>query len=138
MVAAALAAVLFAGPPSRADVSVKLCNQSDRKVFFALGGFDSESKGFEWRSAGWWSVEAGDCREMRLARFLPEHLFVNANRDDHSLVWTGKFLFCVNEKDAFDVKGDRNCERHGEGFGLRRFFHRTSSDGTYTVNLVAQ
>jgi uncharacterized membrane protein len=119
-----------------ADARVRACNNTSETIYFAVAGFDTESRGLQWRSKGWYKVEVDDCRDLTFSIFMPQHLFVYANNSSQHTFWTGDFLFCVHETTAFDLKGDRNCAGFGEGHAVKRFFHRRSGDGSYYVNFV--
>jgi uncharacterized membrane protein len=119
-----------------AATTLHACNRTDEKIYIAAAGFDIASRSLEWRSVGWYQLDAGACEDFWLNKLMPQHLFLNANSQSNELNWTGNFLFCVNQRDPFDLKGDRNCAGFGEGFAVRRFFHKRSADGEFTVNFT--
>jgi len=131
---AALLAVTSAVGARADNIELSVWNKTAYDVFFSLAGFDSESPKFEWRSKGWWKVEPAQCNDLSLSEFLTRHLFIHANSSTGS--WVGDFWFCVHSKNAFDLKGDADCDDRGEGYTPRRFIHKTSRVGVYTLNFT--
>jgi len=132
--AALLVAAPAAGARAADAIELRICNKTAYDVYFSLAGFDSESPGFQWRSKGWWKVEPAQCNDLSLTEFLTRHLFIHANSSTGS--WVGDFWFCVHEKNAFDLKGDSDCDSRGDGYAARRFIHKTSRVGVYTLNFT--
>lgn len=116
------------------SAELNFCNNANRKIWFAVAGFDRDAERLQWRSLGWYGVEQGDCKDYNFGSLLGRHLFVYASDSDGTF-WSGDFLFCVHANKAFNVTGDHNCADNGDGFSAKRFWHKTSSNGKFFVNL---
>ena len=127
--------IFLAVSNAKADApTLSACNETEDTVSFSVGGFDSETDGFQWRSEGWWTLDPGECTDYTLSMFHDRHLFIHGDGGGGN--WTGEYLFCVNSENAFDAIGAYDCESNGDGFEQRRFFHKTGSDGDFYVNFV--
>lgn len=130
-IAAVLIVALLTSEAQADGPDVEICNNSSEKIFFSIAGFDSESDGFQWRSIGWWNLESDECTEMIIDRLLDRHIFVHGQSDTG--YWRGEYLFCAHDEEAFDITGAYNCDDRGYGYEQRRYFHKTSDDGTFYV-----
>jgi uncharacterized membrane protein len=111
---AALFAVL-AVLPHRAYAAMSFCNRSSVPLEAALGYREDKDDGDEgWGSEGWWRIEPGQCARVygqpltQRFYFYYAHALAQTAKDAPTPVWSGKYIFCTDDK-AFRVEGDTDC-----------------------------
>ena len=115
----AAAALVFAlgvtGNSCTAYAAMSFCNRTSGAIEAALGyrGDDME-KSENWVSEGWWRIEPGQCARVfsqplsQRFYFYYGRALTKAMKDSPPMVWSGKYIFCTDNK-AFRVEGDSDC-----------------------------
>lgn len=95
---------------------MSFCNRTAGPVEAALGyrddgdGSDAQS----WVSEGWWRIEPGQCARVygepltQRFYFYYAHALTQVSKDTPPTVWSGKYIFCTDDK-AFRITGDGDC-----------------------------
>ncbi|MEM6538682.1 MAG: DUF1036 domain-containing protein [Pseudomonadota bacterium] len=84
-----------------------MCNKGDKSVWSAI----AEPEDGDYRSRGWWLIDAGDCVKIIKGRLTSDHYFVYGLVEDGSVekrLAGGDERFCVNDV-KFNVMNDRSC-----------------------------
>lgn len=104
-----------AGEPCAAHAAMSFCNRTAFAIEAALGyRSESEAKTETWTSEGWWRIEPGQCARVyseplsQRFYFYYAHGLTPAAKDTGPMEWSGKYLFCTDNK-AFRVEGDKDC-----------------------------
>jgi len=105
-------AFLFSSP---AHAAFLFCNKTSQAIEAAFGYRDQTT----WISEGWWQIQPGQCARVygkpltqRFYFYFAHVLAPPSNNSKQTLVWSGKYAFCVDSK-AFRSEGDGNCEARG-------------------------
>jgi uncharacterized membrane protein len=75
---------------------------------------DSDDTADQWISEGWWRIEPGQCARVygqpltQRFYFYYAHALAQTAKDTPPTVWSGKYIFCTDDK-AFHVEGDNDC-----------------------------
>ncbi|MGB9152805.1 MAG: DUF1036 domain-containing protein [Alphaproteobacteria bacterium] len=101
--------------PHHAYAAMSFCNRSSVALEAALGYRENtESASESWVSEGWWRIEPGQCARVygqplsQRFYFYYAHALTQATKDAPPTVWSGKYIFCTDDK-AFRVEGDADC-----------------------------
>ncbi len=109
--------------PQMAEAALTICNRSPGAVWLAL----VEGKEGQWRSRGWYRLDAGTCQPF-WGPELKNRYYYGYAFDPNGNVWGGGFDFCVHPKTNFDMPGDDRCQGHFEGTEPRGFFEIDTGD----------
>ncbi|MGK7899987.1 MAG: DUF1036 domain-containing protein [Hormoscilla sp.] len=112
------------GKPNR--TYVQLCNRSDHdNIYSAIAYYEAPG----WRSEGWYKLEKGTCREVKIPVDRPYNGDIFLHAKIGSITWgSGKNRFCVRRGSKFTIlNADRNCSgstndeyaQFGKAFGVR-------------------
>ncbi|MDD3030615.1 MAG: DUF1036 domain-containing protein [Alphaproteobacteria bacterium] len=115
---AVFSAGLLLGAPS-AEAALSFCNRTDGTIEAALGyRSDADKKNGSWTAEGWWRIEPGQCARVyskplsQRFYFYYAHTLPLSSPDAKTFSWTGKYIFCTDNK-AFHIEGDGNCASRG-------------------------
>ena len=111
---AVFALAMMAYAPN-ANAALSFCNRTTTAVEAALGYRNDENSTTQtWTSEGWWRIEPGQCARVfsedlsQRFYFYYAHALASADKDTAPTVWSGKYIFCTDDK-AFRVTGDGDC-----------------------------
>ena len=100
---------------STAYAAISFCNRTSVALEAALGYREADESGGEtWVSEGWWRIEPGQCARVygeSLAQrfyFYYAHALAPTIKDATPTIWSGKYVFCTDDK-AFRITGDDEC-----------------------------
>lgn len=106
---------LSALSPHRAYAAMSFCNRTSTSIEAALGyREDTDDTADDWVSEGWWRIEPGQCARVYGQPLTERFYFYYARalspaaRDAAPTIWSGKYIFCTDDK-AFRVEGDTDC-----------------------------
>jgi uncharacterized membrane protein len=101
--------------PHAAYAAMSFCNRSEGPIEAALGyREDGDGATESWMSEGWWRIESGQCARVygqpltQRFYFYYAHALTQTSKDTAPTVWSGKYIFCTDDK-AFRVEGDTDC-----------------------------
>ena len=101
--------------PRPAHAAMSFCNRTGTPVEAALGyRSDSDETSDNFISEGWWRIEPGQCARvygqplMQRFYFYYAHALTQTSKDTPPTTWTGKYMFCTDDK-AFKIEGDSDC-----------------------------
>ena len=101
--------------PSQSYAAMSFCNRSSVVLEAAMGYRDnSDNEKESWISEGWWRIEPGQCARVygqqlnQRFYFYYAHALAQTTKDVPPTVWSGKYIFCTDDK-AFRVEGDTDC-----------------------------
>ncbi|MDR3423913.1 MAG: DUF1036 domain-containing protein [Alphaproteobacteria bacterium] len=108
-------AALACGAPREALAALSFCNRTTVAIEAALGyRADTDAATENFVSEGWWRIEPGQCARVygqsltQRFYFYYAHALAAASKDAPPTVWSGKYIFCTDDK-AFRVEGDGDC-----------------------------
>ena len=103
------------GDVREAQAALSFCNRTAVAVEAAFGHRDDEDSTTQtWTSEGWWRIEPGQCARVygealsQRFYFYYAHALTSVDKDTSPTVWSGKYVFCTDDK-AFRVTGDGDC-----------------------------
>lgn len=112
LIGVALGSVLWASPSFAAFL---FCNKTQTPIEAAFGYREDVA----WISEGWWQIQPGQCARVFNRPLTQRFYFYYAKTLDSSgpdnapsTVWSGKYIFCTDNK-AFKVEGDGQCDARG-------------------------
>jgi len=101
--------------PHPAQAAMSFCNRATVPLEAALGyRADDDTSTQNWISEGWWRIEPGQCARVygqplsQRFYFYYAHALTQSNKDTPPTTWSGKYIFCTDDK-AFRVEGDGDC-----------------------------
>lgn len=107
--------VFIATSLTSAQAAMSFCNRTVGPIEAALGyRDDADSTTQNWISEGWWKIEPGQCARVygqpltQRFYFYYAHALTQTLKDAPPTIWSGKYIFCTDEK-AFRVEGDGDC-----------------------------
>jgi uncharacterized membrane protein len=96
-----------------ARAEFELCNATLRPIWAAYSTFHNDRLGF--RSEGWYKINTGRCKALIKGDLKNRYYYLHAH-DDNGRYWDidddkkTYYEYCVNNKDAFTLYSERNCE----------------------------
>ena len=96
----------FVGAGS-AKADLRACNQTNQTISVAIGYKDGDN----WTSEGWWTMAAGDCKNMVSGDLKNRYYYWRATQNGDPLP-TGDYFFCTSAK-VFTIVGDTECGQRG-------------------------
>lgn len=101
-------ALLAIGAISRpAAAGLQICNDGPVPIDTAIGYLEGKS----WKSAGWFSVQPGQCRRVLSGDLDSQYYYGYAESAGGKYVWGGDYPFCVSSE-AFTL--GQNCPPGGQ------------------------
>lgn len=112
---AVIGSIAVAVPPARADF--RICNDSlaDDFIAVAIGYSDNGI----WVSEGWWEVGWDECVTVVFGDLRNRYYYIRGEGDFGGL-WEDDYVFCVDPRNEFEIRGDHNCG--ARGFASAGFF----------------
>ena len=83
------------------------CNESNESLSLVLGQIEDT----QWVTRGWYNVDVGACK--RVATNITGKNYYYMADGNRGSKWAGEYTMCIKEKDAFHIKGFKDCESRG-------------------------
>lgn len=95
---------------------LRLCNRSGtQKIFASYAFWDTRNKRDKgWTSIGWYSVERGKCRDLKIGRPYKGDVFIRGQGGGSTWAGGASSTFCIDSKKSFEfIHGDKTSCRGG-------------------------
>jgi len=121
--------------------SLEICNQTTETVFIAIGEDVGPLDGNLFRSQGWWTMAASECRDFwtwpvqDAVSHVPLFFLVYAE-DDTGGTWSGNDVYLCTPDEEFDITGDHEGDCTKRGYFDIDIFEGDRLETGYTLDLT--
>lgn len=114
-----------------AQADFRVCNKTASKVGIALG-YKSQS---DWKTEGWWTVDADSCATLLPGRLVGRYYYMYAVDYEEGGEWSGDSAFLCTQEKEFTIEGTNNCV--ARGYQRTGFYEvDTGSQENWTIQLT--